>query len=219
MPHPDQAFAFNELSCRCCGQTSDLQALLSLLNSARAWHMAGASDFLKLANSDPEFESLRRDGRYRDKIEDMIFHGSNTQPRAPMVVRKLVDVDAVGLSLAFEFGGWAVSWPCECDAWSMLVLELSSKDASVIECRNISSLELLKKHWNNASRLAKRRSRGLRWVERIDNAQNESQGEVPQIHLPGDHALNIDGTWKHGGRLLSKKEEKWFGSVGWVVPA
>ena len=42
--------------------------------------------------------------------------------------------------------------------------------------------------------------------------------EQPHIHFKDGNALNIDGTWKHGGRPLTNAEAEWITSNGWSLP-
>ena len=44
-------------------------------------------------------------------------------------------------------------------------------------------------------------------------------GEQYNIHFDdGRSALNIDGTWKHGGLVLTRAQAEWLTENGWVVP-
>jgi hypothetical protein len=42
--------------------------------------------------------------------------------------------------------------------------------------------------------------------------------EKPHIHFTDGSALNIDGTWKHGGRELTNPEKEWITANGWSLP-
>ena len=42
--------------------------------------------------------------------------------------------------------------------------------------------------------------------------------EKDHVHFKDDHALNHDGTWKHGGRNITNKERKWLEENGWGIP-
>ncbi len=44
-------------------------------------------------------------------------------------------------------------------------------------------------------------------------------GELPHVHFTDGSVFNVDGTWKHGGKLLTSKEKKWLKSYGWKMPA
>jgi RHS repeat-associated protein len=45
------------------------------------------------------------------------------------------------------------------------------------------------------------------------------KGEKLHVHLDkGKHALNVDGTWKHGGRALTNPEIEWLTKHGWTLP-
>lgn len=43
-------------------------------------------------------------------------------------------------------------------------------------------------------------------------------GEQTHIHLDDGSALNIDGTWKHGGTVLTNAQAEWLEANGWVLP-
>ena len=43
-------------------------------------------------------------------------------------------------------------------------------------------------------------------------------GEKDHIHFGEKHAINVDGTWKHGGRALTRKEAAWLTRNGWTLP-
>ena len=40
----------------------------------------------------------------------------------------------------------------------------------------------------------------------------------PHIHFTDKSALNIDGTWRHGGRALSNKEKEFIEAIEWELP-
>ena len=54
---------------------------------------------------------------------------------------------------------------------------------------------------------------GLRRVDR-----GKIPGEQTHIHLNDGSALNMDGTWKHGGTTLTNDQSKWLEANGWVIP-
>jgi RHS repeat-associated protein len=43
-------------------------------------------------------------------------------------------------------------------------------------------------------------------------------GEQLHIHFADGSALNIDGTWKHGGFKLTGKQMEWLKQYGWKLP-
>lgn len=45
-----------------------------------------------------------------------------------------------------------------------------------------------------------------------------SYKERSHIHFKGGHALNQNGTWKHGGRPLTKSEREYIQRQGWRLP-
>ena len=59
--------------------------------------------------------------------------------------------------------------------------------------------------------------RGLapRTVDRVDTPKFPN--EKLHVHFEGEHALNIDGTWKHGGRSLTNSETEWLHSHNWPL--
>jgi RHS repeat-associated protein len=53
-------------------------------------------------------------------------------------------------------------------------------------------------------------------IKRFD--KGKIKGEKTHVHFKdGNHALNKDGTWKHGGRKLSNKELKYLRKNGWKL--
>jgi Pretoxin HINT domain len=50
-------------------------------------------------------------------------------------------------------------------------------------------------------------------VERVDTGK--ILGEQTHVHFTDGAALNLNGTWKHGGRPLSNAEIGWLRSFGW----
>lgn len=53
-------------------------------------------------------------------------------------------------------------------------------------------------------------------VDRVDSARFPH--EQPHIEFKDGNALNIDGTWKHGGRALTNAEADWISGNGWSLP-
>jgi hypothetical protein len=51
-------------------------------------------------------------------------------------------------------------------------------------------------------------------VERVDTGK--IRGEQTHVHLDDGSALNVDGTWKHGGRKLTIDEKEWLRGHGWT---
>lgn len=60
------------------------------------------------------------------------------------------------------------------------------------------------------------RGKAPRGVKRVDNGK--VQGEQHHIHFDDGSALNIDGTWKHGGTSLTGAQKKWIKKNGWKLP-
>jgi hypothetical protein len=50
-------------------------------------------------------------------------------------------------------------------------------------------------------------------IERVDIGK--IKGEQTHVHLDDGSALNVDGSWKHGGRQLTNAEKDWLRGSGW----
>ncbi|MGW4116857.1 PA14 domain-containing protein [Actinosynnema sp. NPDC004786] len=68
-----------------------------------------------------------------------------------------------------------------------------------------------------------RKGRAPKTVKRADTGK--IPGEQEHVHLKdkpnqsqAPHALNKDGTWKHGGRPLTNEEKSYLKGQGWVLP-
>ncbi len=55
-----------------------------------------------------------------------------------------------------------------------------------------------------------------RSIERVDKGRGSF--EKDHIHFKDNSALNIDGTWKHGEKVLTQQEIKWILKNGWKIP-
>ncbi len=53
-------------------------------------------------------------------------------------------------------------------------------------------------------------------VLRVD--PGKIKGEQDHVHFKGGHALNRDGTWKHGNTQLNRKEVAWLKKHQWGLP-
>lgn len=53
-------------------------------------------------------------------------------------------------------------------------------------------------------------------VDRVDTPRFPN--EKPHIEFKDGNALNNDGTWKHGERVLTNAEEEWITGNGWKLP-
>src|SRR5262249_46468174 len=64
------------------------------------------------------------------------------------------------------------------------------------------------------------RGQAPRGIVRAD--RGDPSLEQPHIHIDNGGgrtgALNIDGTWKHGGLDLTADQRKWLTSIGWSLP-
>jgi len=69
----------------------------------------------------------------------------------------------------------------------------------------------------NEVSLAIRKGQAPRSISRLDHTRLGPH-EKPHIHFTDGHALNIDGTWKHGGRALTNAERRFLLDNGWTAP-
>ncbi len=54
-------------------------------------------------------------------------------------------------------------------------------------------------------------------IVRVD--QPKIAYEKPHVHFGEKDALNIDGTWKHGGNItLTNAQKEWLLNNGWKLP-
>ena len=221
MAHPDNAFAFNEHSLQCCTQSVSAECVLEFLGRARAWRLHESQPLVARLKDDPDVRRLVRDPRYHDKILSLLDSAFNRPALFANAAEQLKWAGEVarGLTVSAHLGGWALSFPCHCVPWKEPFVVATTSSSDEIKCRHASSFEHLRFHWQAASRAARKRNGRPASVRRVDDAMNESFGEVPQIHFADGTALNIDGTWKHGRRSLNAIEREWLARVGWVVPA
>ena len=56
----------------------------------------------------------------------------------------------------------------------------------------------------------------LKTITRFD--KGKIFGELDHVHFSNGAALNIDGTWKHGSKVLTNKEIKILTENGWTLP-
>jgi hypothetical protein len=235
MPHPEHCYAFNEHSSpqrleRCCEGAVDARSVIEFLDFARAWRIHNSAPLVRALKADLLF-SVLLNGPRRGKLQILLESAGNRRispslANAPEVVLPGdgphgEEQRAIGLAQAIALGGWAISWPCGCMAWASATLTVTTSGVNkkLIECRHASSIDHLRQHWMAACRMAERSRRDLRSFLRVDNAQNTSGVEIPQIHFDDGTALNIDGTWKHGERVLNPREVRWLRAVGWIVPS
>lgn len=61
-----------------------------------------------------------------------------------------------------------------------------------------------------------RKGQAPKTIERADTGK--ILGEKDHVHFTDDNALNIDGTWKHGGRILTNAEKTFLSAHGWRLP-
>ncbi len=74
-------------------------------------------------------------------------------------------------------------------------------------------------HWSSINQMNEqvRTGKAPKTVERVD--KGKIPGEKDHVHLKGGHAINKGGTWKHGGRELTKQEKEWLKENGWELPS
>lgn len=53
-------------------------------------------------------------------------------------------------------------------------------------------------------------------LKRVDTGK--VTGEQTHVHFDEGSALNMDGTWKHGGTEITNRQADWLGGNGWVIP-
>lgn len=53
-------------------------------------------------------------------------------------------------------------------------------------------------------------------IHRFD--KGKIKGELDHVHFENGAALNMDGTWKHGDKILSNKEIEFLQQNGWTIP-
>jgi hypothetical protein len=58
--------------------------------------------------------------------------------------------------------------------------------------------------------------RAPKGIDRVDTPK--IPGEQLHIHFKDGSALNIDGSWKHGGTELTKAQREWLTTNGWTLP-
>ncbi|MEM9391993.1 MAG: hypothetical protein AAGA02_16055 [Bacteroidota bacterium] len=63
---------------------------------------------------------------------------------------------------------------------------------------------------------SRRAGKAPKTIKRFD--KGKILGERDHVHFTDGSALNIDGTWKHGGRKLTKKEIEFLALNGWIIP-
>ena len=58
-----------------------------------------------------------------------------------------------------------------------------------------------------------------RTIKRVDQASLNIGDNHAHVHFTDGNALKDDGTWKHGGRTLSREEKAWLEKHGWKLPS
>jgi len=64
---------------------------------------------------------------------------------------------------------------------------------------------------------AAKRGQVPKGIDRFDSGGGV-KGEQDHVHFHGGAALNIDGTWKHGFKELTKAEKVFLQENGWTLP-
>jgi RHS repeat-associated protein len=90
------------------------------------------------------------------------------------------------------------------------------KSSSKNDQDNSSSIE--KNPKQNPGNLQKQveQKKAPKSVDRVDRGRGDF--EKDHIHFDNGSALNYDGTWKHGEKLLTNEEIQWILKNGWSVP-
>lgn len=221
MPHPENAYAFNEHSLACCEGQQECAVLARLVDTARAWRMHESSPLVERLKVSTGFDDLKRSSRYRDKLVVLLDSTVNRPPMFDEAPEPVCwqGVVARGMTVAHALGGFVLSWPCACACWNDDVVDAAyQSNGNVVSCRHVGSEEHLRVHWMRASKAGRNQTGRPKSVLRVDNAQNPSAGEVPQVHFKDNSALNIDGAWKHGVRALNAEEKDWLTGIGWILP-
>src|SRR5690606_12198005 len=56
-------------------------------------------------------------------------------------------------------------------------------------------------------------------IVRVDHAEIPNVPEqMAQVHFSDGSALKYDGSWKHGGRVLTNREKDWLRKWSWGIP-
>jgi hypothetical protein len=221
MAHPENAYAFNEMSLSCCPDRAGCEVLSALLDAARAWRLHESGPLVGHLKRTDGFDELQRSARYRDKVIVLLDSAVNRPGLFESTTTRLLwqGVVARGMTVADFLNGFVLSWPCGCETWREYSLDVVRQPGGQpTTCRHVGSEDHLRAHWKDSAKAAKDRSRRPSSVQRIDDAMNEARGEVPQVHFRDGSALNIDGVWKHGSRTLNGEERAWLVRVGWVLP-
>jgi hypothetical protein len=145
----------------------------------------------------------------------------NRKPLIDRVEERVLWHDSVArrMTVVQATGGFALSWRCGCACWNEDMVDgLGEISGDQITCRHVSSEDHLRLHWMRAAKSAKNRAGRRGRCRPSMMPQNQSAGEVPQVHFTDQSALNVDGSWKHGGRALNGAERCWLAGVGWVLP-
>lgn len=134
-------------------------------------------------------------------------------------------IDASNLKPGFRLLGANGEW-AEVSMVTYQVKELLAYNISVEGFRTFfvqgNSYDIINPVWvhnscsPNQLNKAIRRGQAPRGIERIDIGK--VKGEQTHVHLGKGHALNIDGSWKHGGTSLTNNQKKWLIKNGWKVP-
>lgn len=221
MPHPENAYSFNELSLTCCDRQAGCGVVIALVDAARAWRLHESGPLVDRLKASAEFDELRRSGQFRDKVVMLVGSAVNRPNLLGQADERLLwQTDfARGITVAHKTGGFVLSWPCACASWSDDMVHATGENSGAqVPCRHVASEEHLRTNWMRGAKAAKQRAGRPQSVWRVDDAGNSAGREVPHIHFKDKSAINIDGAWKHGERALSAAERAWLTKVGWVLP-
>ncbi|CAF1306295.1 unnamed protein product [Adineta ricciae] len=89
-------------------------------------------------------------------------------------------------------------------------------------CNIMADFEVFGNRNLNVNQMNQEISRGIapKTIDRVDQAYQSRPGDSSaHVHFEGGkHALRDDGTWKHGGRKLSRAEKQWLQNWNWPLP-
>jgi len=143
-------------------------------------------------------------------------------------------LSGLGASVSAEFIGYGVgsiaAVPIAAGSFALIgkgVAEVSAglaiwKNAETKTDKNIESIKIPEnrsiREKTTPGNLQKQVQQGKapKSVERVDKGRGDY--EKDHVHFEDGSALNIDGSWKHGGRKVTRQEAEWLLKNGWKIP-
>lgn len=220
MPLPRNAFAFNEhsLNC-CCSPVRDTTRMLGLLDDLRAWFLHEPKALVQELKKADDFDAVVQ-GMDRAKIDLLLISAVNRPSEFESATPRLGKngVSCRGATVASIRNSFLVNWPTSCEHWNEPATTWAPDNGGGdVECRTCSTIDQFRTHCVAATVASGKSTTTPNSVKRIDKLNTSTQ-ERPHVHFDDGSAVSIDGSWKHGGRPLSKAEEAWLSSIGWVTP-